>query len=167
MSSVSKRDGRGSSTRWTFLKRVGNSFTLRHPLTLGRRASTAERYLENIETTETTAPRLLPDSQGSIMGAMNLGFPEMMFIFLLALIIFGPKKLPEIGRQIGKALNEFRRASNEFKAQIEAEINQLDVETRTQQILPPGRSPEGAIAAGSREEATATNPEIKSKVQDA
>lgn len=148
----------------TFLKRVGNSFTLRLPLTLGRRASTAERYLENIET---TAPRLLPDSQGSIMGAMNLGFPEMMFIFLLALIIFGPKKLPEIGRQIGKALNEFRRASNEFKAQIEAEINQLDVETRTQQILPPGRPPEGAIAAGSREEATATNPEIKSKVQDA
>ncbi|PYV99319.1 MAG: twin-arginine translocase TatA/TatE family subunit, partial [Acidobacteria bacterium] len=40
------------------------------------------------------------------MEFMNLGFPEMIFIFLLALIIFGPKKLPEIGRQIGKALNE-------------------------------------------------------------
>ena len=53
---------------------------------------------------------------------MNLGFPEMIFLFLFALILFGPKKLPEIGRQIGRALNEFKRASNEFKAQIESEI---------------------------------------------
>ena len=65
---------------------------------------------------------------GSIMDFMNLGFPEMIFIFLLALIIFGPKKLPEIGRQIGRALNEFKRASNEFKAQIETEISHLDIE---------------------------------------
>jgi len=49
-------------------------------------------------------------------GCMNLGFPEMVFIFIGALHLFGPKKLPEIGRQIGKALNEFKRASNEFKA---------------------------------------------------
>ena len=61
-------------------------------------------------------------------GHMNLGFPEMIFLFLLALIMFGPKKLPEIGRQIGRALNEFKRASNEFKAQIETEISQLDLE---------------------------------------
>ncbi len=60
---------------------------------------------------------------------MNLGFPEMLFIFLLALIIFGPKKLPEIGRQIGKALAEFKRASNEFKYQLETEMRQLDSET--------------------------------------
>ena len=79
------------------------------------------------------------------MEFMNLGFPEMIFIFLLALIIFGPKKLPEIGRQIGKALNEFKRASNEFKAQIESEISHLDVENH--QILPPAEPPAGAIAA--------------------
>src|SRR5437899_411793 len=60
-------------------------------------------------------------------GGMNLGFSEMVFIFLIALIIFGPKKLPEIGRQIGKALNEFKRASNEFKAQIESEIMQRPI----------------------------------------
>jgi TatA/E family protein of Tat protein translocase len=82
---------------------------------------------------------------GSIMEFMNLGFPEMIFIFLLALIIFGPKKLPEIGRQIGKALNEFKRASNEFKAQIESEISNLDVENH--QILPPSEPPAGALAA--------------------
>lgn len=80
---------------------------------------------------------------------MNLGFPEMIFIFFLALIIFGPKKLPEIGRQIGKALNEFKRASNEFRAQIESEINQLDVETQRQTILPPVPPPAGTIATGS------------------
>ena len=61
-------------------------------------------------------------------GFMNLGMPEMIFIFLLALIIFGPKKLPEIGRQIGKALGEFKRASNEFKWQLEAEMRQLELE---------------------------------------
>ena len=64
------------------------------------------------------------------MDSMNLGFSEMIFIFFLALIIFGPKKLPEIGRQIGKALNEFKRASNEFKAQIESEISQLEFEEK-------------------------------------
>lgn len=77
---------------------------------------------------------------------MNLGFPEMIFLFLLALIIFGPKKLPEIGRQVGKALNEFKRASNEFKAQIEHEINQAEAE-KTPQILPPAAAPQGAVAA--------------------
>jgi TatA/E family protein of Tat protein translocase len=80
---------------------------------------------------------------------MNLGFPEMIFIFLMALIIFGPKKLPEIGRQIGRALNEFKRASNEFRAQIESEISQLDVETSRQTILPPAEPPAGAVGAGS------------------
>jgi sec-independent protein translocase protein TatB len=82
-----------------------------------------------------------------MMDYMNLGFPEMIFIFLLALIIFGPKKLPEIGRQIGRALNEFKRASNEFKAQIEHEINQIDLDNQRQEILPPVRAPQGAVPA--------------------
>src|SRR6267378_3803208 len=79
---------------------------------------------------------------------MNLGFPEMVFIFIGALILFGPKKLPEIGRQIGKALNEFKRASNEFKAQIESEIANLEHQS-TPQILPPAQPPQGAIANGT------------------
>jgi len=58
---------------------------------------------------------------------MNLGMPEMIFIFLIALLIFGPKKLPEIGRQIGKFMYEFRRASNEFKYQLEDEVRQLEL----------------------------------------
>jgi TatA/E family protein of Tat protein translocase len=58
---------------------------------------------------------------------MNLGMPEMIFIFLLALIIFGPKKLPEIGRQFGRALAEFKRASDDFKSQLETEIRQIEL----------------------------------------
>jgi TatA/E family protein of Tat protein translocase len=80
---------------------------------------------------------------------MNLGFPEMIFLFLMALIIFGPKKLPEIGRQIGRALNEFKRASNEFKAQIESEISNLEVESNRQTILPPDQPPLGSVASDS------------------
>ena len=107
-----------------------------------------------------SAMRLLATRWGSIMGGMNLGFPEMIFIFLLALIIFGPKKLPEIGRQIGRALNEFKRASNEFKSQIESEINNLDVENQRQTILPPSPSPSmppaGSVAASSKPDVIVT-----------
>jgi len=66
----------------------------------------------------------------------GMSFSETIFLFFLALLVFGPKKLPEIARQVGKFMNEFRRASNEFKAQIEQEIAQLEVEKKPT-ILPP------------------------------
>ena len=75
----------------------------------------------------------------------RMSFSETIFLFFLALVVFGPKKLPEIARQIGKALNEFRRASNEFKAQIEQEISNLEVE-KHQTILPPSPPPEGVAS---------------------
>jgi Tat protein translocase TatB subunit len=52
----------------------------------------------------------------------NIGFPELLAILTIALLIFGPKKLPEIGRSIGKAMREFRRTSDEIKEKIEEEI---------------------------------------------
>ena len=55
-----------------------------------------------------------------------LGFQEIILIFIIALIVFGPKKLPELGRSVGKALGEFRRASNEIKHSIEKEIEQTE-----------------------------------------
>ena len=58
-----------------------------------------------------------------------LGMPEMMFIFVLALVLFGPKKLPEIGRTVGKAITEFRKASNELKSTFEREMKSLEQET--------------------------------------
>src|SRR5215468_1317317 len=74
-----------------------------------------------------------------------MSFADTVVLFVLALLLFGPKKLPLIARQIGKALNEFRRASNEFKAQIEAEISQLEYQERQRKeqehkILPPADS---------------------------
>ena len=59
-----------------------------------------------------------------------MSLPDTVFIFVLALIIFGPKKLPEIGRQLGKLVGEFRRASNEFKFQIEEELRQVELTDR-------------------------------------
>ena len=61
----------------------------------------------------------------------TLGAQEMMFIFLLALLLFGPKKLPEIGRTIGKAITEFRRASNELKSTFENEMKTLEQESES------------------------------------
>ena len=74
-----------------------------------------------------------------------MGFSETIFLFFLALIIFGPKKLPEIARQVGKALNEFRRASNEFKAQIEQEIANLEHDTPSR-TLPASTQVEGVVS---------------------
>ncbi len=75
----------------------------------------------------------------------------MLFIFLLALIIFGPKRLPEIGRQIGKFMAEFKRATNDFKYQIETEMRQLEIEEALKkesadlrQVMSP---PEGTISS--------------------
>ncbi len=59
-----------------------------------------------------------------------LGWQETIFIFLLALLIFGPKKLPELGRNIGKALTEFRRASGELRATFDREMASIERETQ-------------------------------------
>jgi sec-independent protein translocase protein TatB len=74
---------------------------------------------------------------------MSMG--ETIFLFILALVIFGPKKLPEIARQVGKYLNEFKRASNEFKAQIEQEIAHLETDNK-QTIHTPMNAPDGVMS---------------------
>jgi TatA/E family protein of Tat protein translocase len=59
----------------------------------------------------------------------SIGMPELIVIFLIALVIFGPRKLPELGRSLGKSLAEFKRASNELRSTLEEEIR---VEERTE-----------------------------------
>ena len=51
-----------------------------------------------------------------------IGMPELVVIFFIALIIFGPRKLPELGKSLGRSLGEFRRASNELRSTLEDEI---------------------------------------------
>jgi Tat protein translocase TatB subunit len=82
---------------------------------------------------------------------MNLGMPEMIFIFLLALVVVGPKRLPELARQLGKYMAEFKRASNEFKNQLETEMMNIELDERAKKqaqaakTLPPDRPWEPTI----------------------
>jgi TatA/E family protein of Tat protein translocase len=54
---------------------------------------------------------------------LGIGFPEMLLIMAIALLVFGPKKLPEIGKSLGRALREFRRTSDELKERFEEEVH--------------------------------------------
>ena len=60
----------------------------------------------------------------------NLGFPEIIIIFIIALLVFGPRKLPELGKSLGKGLAEFKRASNELKRTWEEEVKTEEEELR-------------------------------------
>ena len=59
----------------------------------------------------------------------NIGFPELIVIFVVALLVFGPKRLPELGRSLGRGISEFRRASTDLKTSIEREIESAEVES--------------------------------------
>ena len=61
----------------------------------------------------------------------NLGFPELVVIFTVALLVFGPRKLPEIGRSLGKSLNEFKRATNDLKRTWETEVKAEEEDLRS------------------------------------
>ena len=63
----------------------------------------------------------------------TLGVPEIAVIFILALVLFGPRKLPELGRTIGKAMTEFRRASSDLKATFDREMQTLERENQSLQ----------------------------------
>jgi len=56
----------------------------------------------------------------------GLGWQELLLIFFIALLVFGPKKLPEIGKSIGRAMAEFRKSSEEFKEQLEKAVEEED-----------------------------------------
>jgi Tat protein translocase TatB subunit len=89
------------------------------------------------------AEQLLLTAAGIMIEAMNLGLQEMVFILVLALVLVGPRKLPEVARQLGKFLAEFKRASNEFKNQLETEMLNMELEERARKrdagpkVLPP------------------------------
>jgi sec-independent protein translocase protein TatA len=81
----------------------------------------------------------------------SIGMPELIIIFVIALIIFGPRKLPELGRSLGKSLAEFKKASNELKSTLEEEIR-LEEQRSTLEAS----KAESAKAAAATTLATAT-----------
>jgi sec-independent protein translocase protein TatA len=76
----------------------------------------------------------------------SIGMPELIIIFVIALIIFGPRKLPELGRSLGKSLAEFKRASNELKSTLEEEIR-LDEQRSTLEASKAATAPVTTTAA--------------------
>ena len=77
----------------------------------------------------------------------TLGGPELFLIFVVALIVFGPRKLPEIGKSLGKMMGEFRRASNEFRSTIESEVEAEKIR-ESMRIDPPKVEPATPTTAG-------------------
>ena len=71
----------------------------------------------------------------------SIGMPELIIIFVIALIIFGPRKLPELGRSLGKSLAEFKRASNELKSTLEEEIRLEEVQQQRAEAAKPVPGP--------------------------
>ena len=101
-----------------------------------------------------------------------LGMPEMMFIMVLALVLFGPKELPQIGRKVGKAIREFQKASSELKTTFEREMQNLEQETNSVKEIAapytydaynydysePGNTNEGSYGTESFDHSTAVVP---------
>lgn len=95
----------------------------------------------------------------------SLGFPEIAFILVLALLIFGPKRLPEIGRTIGKGLGEFRRASNDLRRTLENEVALEEASERRPAALQgpprpvavPETAPRGASESASNAKPATAN----------
>ena len=68
----------------------------------------------------------------------SIGMPELIIILTIALIIFGPRKLPELGRSLGKSLGEFKRASNELRNTLDEEIR-IEEQRNTERVTEPAR----------------------------
>jgi TatA/E family protein of Tat protein translocase len=85
-----------------------------------------------------------------------VGFPELLIIFTVALIVFGPRKLPELGKQLGRSIAEFKRASNELKNTLDEEIR---AEERRYAAAQPAKqeAPHTFDAPVSQNEATGTD----------
>jgi Tat protein translocase TatB subunit len=77
----------------------------------------------------------------------GLGGPELFLIMVIALIVFGPRKLPEIGKSMGKMMAEFRKASQEFRQTIESEVEAEKIRDATRIEMPRFDSPPAATPA--------------------
>jgi sec-independent protein translocase protein TatA len=98
------------------------------------------------------------------MNVFGIGLPEMALIFVIALLIFGPKKLPEIGSSLGKAIRGFQDASKEFENEFKRETSkaQSNESVKMNAQLEPSASE--TVTDGESTEETATSGQEQSKV---
>ena len=82
----------------------------------------------------------------------SIGMPELIVIFVIALVVFGPRRLPEIGRSLGKAIAEFKRATNELQRTLEEEVR-AD-EARSRAAATPTSSPAEPAPSPTHQDAT-------------
>src|SRR5881275_1975699 len=76
----------------------------------------------------------------------SLGMPELIVIFVIALIIFGPRKLPELGKSLGKSIAEFKRASNELKSTLEEEMRIEEQKAKQEAAAKAAQAPPVSVA---------------------
>lgn len=87
----------------------------------------------------------------------SIGMPELVIILVIALIIFGPRKLPELGRSLGKSIGEFKKASNELRSTLDEEIR---IEEQRDQRASMKAEQDTAVAAGVSSPADVTPPPV-------
>ena len=86
----------------------------------------------------------------------SIGMPEMLVILVIALLIFGPRKLPELGKSLGRSLAEFRRASNELRNTLEEEVRLEEQREQAARVAPPPQPP---VATSARADAAEPPPQ--------
>jgi Tat protein translocase TatB subunit len=92
----------------------------------------------------------------------GIGFPELLMIMAIALIVLGPKRLPDIAKALGRGLSEFKRASDELKQTFEAEVRSHDTDQQTPppvKLTPPGAMQSPYPDEANADEANADDPE--------
>ncbi|MBD2652592.1 MULTISPECIES: TatA/E family twin arginine-targeting protein translocase [Synechocystis] len=83
------------------------------------------------------------------MNIFGIGLPELGLIFVIALLVFGPKKLPEVGRSLGKALRGFQEASKEFETELKREAQNLEKSVQIKAELEESKTPESSSEKAS------------------
>lgn len=81
------------------------------------------------------------------MNIFGIGLPELGLIFVIALLVFGPKKLPEVGRSLGKALRGFQEASKEFETELKREAQNLEKSVQIKAELEESKTPESSSSS--------------------